>query len=225
MGKAKNQKICVFCGGSAKTRDHVPPKGIFPDPKPTDLITVPACASCNSKTKLDDEYFRWLVATGSGVDKRAHELIKDRILPRFRSRSALLHEIMKGATHVDIHSEGGIYLGKQPAFHFDRFRVQTVIDKTVRGLYYVELGTMLPENAVVTNFILNPIFEDEMKNVICSLPLKDIGNGIFSYRFWADDTMPEESFWLLMFFDKTLFLTKTEPNPSNSADATSRAAD
>ncbi len=84
---------------------------------------------------------------------------------------------------------------------------------------------MLSKDAVVANFILNPIFEDEMKNVICSLPLNDIGNGIFSYRYWADDTRPEESFWLLMFFDKTLFFTKTEPNHANSADAKSSAPD
>ncbi len=225
MGKAKNQNICIFCGASATTRDHVPPKGIFPDPKPSDLVTVPACKSCNSKTKLDDEYFRWLVATGSGEDEQAHKLIKERIVPKFQLRPALLHKIMKGATRVDVHSEGGIYLGKQPAFHFDRVRIQTVIDKTVRGLYFRALGTMLPKDAVVANFILNPIFEDEMKNVICSLPLNDIGNGIFSYRYWADDTRPEESFWLLMFFDKTLFFTKTEPNHANSADAKSSAPD
>lgn len=225
MSKAKNNSICVFCGRSATTRDHVPPKGIFPDPKPSDLITVPACDLCNSKTKLDDEYFRWLVATASGADEQAHQLIKNRVVPKFQRRPALLHMVMKGATHVDVHSEGGIYLGKQPAFHFDRGRIQTVIDKTIRGLYFKKLRVILPKDVVVANFVLNPIFNDEMKNAICSLPLNNIGNGVFSYRYWVEDTMPEESFWLLMFFDKILFFAKTEPNNANSAGAKSSVAD
>lgn len=216
MFQKKDKGTCVFCGNPATTRDHVPPKGVFPDPKPSDLITVPACDSCNSNTKLDDEYFRWLVATGSEDSEHALKLIKDRILPKFQRRPALLHQIMKGATRVDVHSEGGIYLGKKPAFYFDRPRIQAVIDKTVRGLYFRELDTVLPKDAMVANFVLNPLFKDDFRREICSLPLNDIGNGVFSYRYWADETMLEESFWFLMFFDKTLFFTKTERNGATS---------
>ena len=190
----------------------MPPQGIFPDPKPTDLITIPACSVCNSASKLDDEYFRWLVATGSYGSEDALALIKKRIILKFRRRPALLRQIMKGATRVDVHSEGGIYLGRQPAFLFDRSRIQVVIDKTVRGLYYHERGIALPTNAIVGSFVLNPIFHDKFKEVICSLPLRDVGDGVFSYRYWVSNETPEESFWLLMFFDKTLFLTRTEPN-------------
>jgi len=100
MGKQKEKSVCVFCGDPATTRDHVPPKGVFPDPKPSDLITVPACDSCNSDTKLDDEYFRWLVATGSGGNEDAFKLIKNRIVPKFRRRPALLYKIMKGAAQI-----------------------------------------------------------------------------------------------------------------------------
>jgi len=214
MCQNKPKESCVFCGSRASTRDHVPPQGIFPDPKPTDLITVPACDVCNSASKLDDEYFRWLVATGSYGNGDALALIKKRIIPKFHRRPALLRQIMKGATQVDVHSEGGIYLGRQPAFLFDRSRIQVVIDKTVRGLYYHECGIALPKNAIVGSFVLNPIFHDKFKEVICSLPLHDIGSGVFSYRYWVDNETPEESFWFLMFFDKTLFLTKTEPNKS-----------
>ena len=95
---------CVFCGALATTRDHVPPQGVFPDPRPTDLITVPACDICNNSTKLDDEYFRWLVATGSTDDDEAKRLIKERILPRFQSHPALLNE--------RCHSSGSLQRGR-----------------------------------------------------------------------------------------------------------------
>jgi hypothetical protein len=40
------------------TRDHIPPKGIFPTPRSNDLITVPSCASCNRAACESDELFR-----------------------------------------------------------------------------------------------------------------------------------------------------------------------
>ncbi len=205
---------CVFCGALATTRDHVPPQGVFPDPRPTDLITVPACDICNNSTKLDDEYFRWLVATGSTDDDEAKRLIKERILPRFQSHPALLNQIMKGATQAEVFSEGGIYLGKKPAFRFDRNRIQTVINKTVRGLYFHETGSILIQSSLVKEFALNPIFGESFKEAVCSLPLSDIGKGVFSYRYWLNSDDPNETFWFLMFFDKTLFFTKTEPRGS-----------
>ena len=51
-------QLCIYCqtnpGG---TVDHVPPKGLFPKPRPSNLITVPACNQCNQGFKNDDEYF------------------------------------------------------------------------------------------------------------------------------------------------------------------------
>lgn len=64
MGEAKRRreqfrsapKQCVFCGGIATTRDHVPPKNLFLSPRPR-LITVPACINCNgSLSALEDEF-------------------------------------------------------------------------------------------------------------------------------------------------------------------------
>ncbi len=63
MPKRKHRGVCPLCERTATlTRDHVPPVGIFLDPKPDNLITVKTCADCNSSTKLDDEYFRIMVA-------------------------------------------------------------------------------------------------------------------------------------------------------------------
>ncbi len=214
MGQKKYKGECVFCGNPATTRDHVPPQGVFPDPKPTDLITVPACESCNLRTTLDEEYFRWLVATGSAESENAVKLVKERILPKFQRRPAFLHHVMKGATRVDVHSEDGIYLGKKPAFHFDRHRIQVVIEKIVRGLYFRELDVVLPQSTIVGDFVLNPIFAKGFKEVICALLLQNVGKDVFSYRYWANKELLEESSWFLMFFDKTLFFTKTEPSPA-----------
>ena len=55
-------KICVYCGKeNPKTRDHIPPKGLFAQPRPI-LKTVPCCSECHIETTNDDEYFRNMLA-------------------------------------------------------------------------------------------------------------------------------------------------------------------
>ena len=55
---------CIYCGVvGTLTKDHVPPRNLFPKPH-LGLITVPSCAGCNGSFKLDDEYFRLAITTG-----------------------------------------------------------------------------------------------------------------------------------------------------------------
>jgi hypothetical protein len=60
---------CYLCGVELeknvnRTRDHVPPEGLFPLPLPSDLITVPACRKCNNSKCVDEEFFRLIATTG-----------------------------------------------------------------------------------------------------------------------------------------------------------------
>lgn len=51
---------CIYCGSKDNiTREHAPPKALFPKPRPHNLITVPVCESCNGEKSSDDEYFTW----------------------------------------------------------------------------------------------------------------------------------------------------------------------
>ena len=51
-------QVCIYCQTNPKeTNDHVPPKGLFREPRPSNLITVPACLKCNNGFSGDDDYF------------------------------------------------------------------------------------------------------------------------------------------------------------------------
>jgi hypothetical protein len=80
---------CYLCGAPATTRDHIPPRGLFPQPRPNNLITVPACRSCNHDRSLDDEYFRDVVAAGSNDSPQSLNLLYQRIIPRLRKKPLL----------------------------------------------------------------------------------------------------------------------------------------
>lgn len=53
------EQACTYCMASlGTTRDHVVPRLFFPEPKPSDLATVPSCLKCNNDASGHEEYFR-----------------------------------------------------------------------------------------------------------------------------------------------------------------------
>ena len=188
---------------------------MFPEPRPTDLITVPACCACNNKTKLDDEYFRLVVAAGSQDSPHSTTLLHQRIIPRMRKTPALIIDFMKSIRRVDVHSVGGIYLGQAPEFSFNRSRIQVVIDKIVRGLFFKHTKRRLATDYVVADFHYKPPIQESSQEAITRLPLFTVGDGsVFSYCFCLSDVAKSESYWFLMFYnDTSLFVTQTTPKP------------
>ncbi len=93
------EKQCYLCGvivdGKSKTRDHVPPRGLFPKPRPSNLITVPCCESCNNEKSNDEEFFRLVATIGVNKTAEATELYKQRVLPRTIERGRVRPEIRK----------------------------------------------------------------------------------------------------------------------------------
>jgi hypothetical protein len=57
-------KSCYLCGATDNlTSDHIPPKVLFPQPRPNDLITTEACKDCNEGFSKDDALLAvWLSA-------------------------------------------------------------------------------------------------------------------------------------------------------------------
>ena len=52
---------CIYCGGPAETRDHVPSRCILERPYPENLPVVGSCARCNQDFSRDEEYFVCLI--------------------------------------------------------------------------------------------------------------------------------------------------------------------
>src|ERR1700733_5132329 len=117
----KEQGQCYLCGNPATTQDHIPPLGIFPKPRPTNLITVPACNDCNGNTTLHDEYFRVVVSATSNDSPNSLTLLHQRIIPRIHKRPGLIKDFLEHVRPLPVYSLGGIYL-KQIKILFSRLR-------------------------------------------------------------------------------------------------------
>lgn len=48
---------CIYCGGLAETRDHIPSKCILDKPYPENLPVVGCCYQCNQSFSSDEQYF------------------------------------------------------------------------------------------------------------------------------------------------------------------------
>lgn len=61
------------------TRDHVPPKGIFNDPKPSNLITVDSCNECNLDHSGFDERLRAFAAIDINRNEGGQKILQDKV--------------------------------------------------------------------------------------------------------------------------------------------------
>src|SRR5271157_202350 len=129
---------CVYCSSTANlTDEHAPAKLIFPEPRPSDLITVKACLDCNQAGSKDAEYFRLCLCLNPlAKDMPSVVALKpavQRSLQRRQAtgfRTALLQSLQP--------EPGGII------FTIDMGRIHLVVRRTVQCLYLHETGTKLP---------------------------------------------------------------------------------
>ena len=203
MGKKRRQGVCIYCGTTgAVTRDHVPPQSVFPDPKPQGLIHVPACHECNDAFKLDDEYFRTFVVTGNFQNPAARSLWDRKIIasPNAETIRDILRRSMKD---IEVHSHGGIYLGKAPAVFLDARRILRVAGRIVLGLWWHHYQTR-PEPSI--RIYAGRLWKlDGMEPLLNACQKSFIGNGIFAYAHGVPAEDINQSIWFLQFFGGLLF--------------------
>jgi hypothetical protein len=134
-------KQCAYCGDvGIVTRDHVPPKSIFPKPRPANLITVPACPKCHSQqTSRDDEYFRNTLNVREDLSQHPGVLkVQPVVLRSFYNpnKSGMLGEFLKSIRLIQQLTPAGIIVKNKLGFEADMVRIRRVVQRIVIGLFY-----------------------------------------------------------------------------------------
>ena len=139
-------KTCYYCGSVATTKEHVPPKCLFPEKKDIgnnyrdNLITVPSCDLHNGKKSKDDEFLMVSLAGifGNNSIGYAHKFGKvNRAIKRSSSR--LLNKVfLKKKTYT-------VPVGKNHFYEVilgtpDYERLIKCFDHIARGIYYHHYG-------------------------------------------------------------------------------------
>ena len=208
-----NPETCIFCQRQpSDTRDHVPPESWFPRPRPSNMVTVPACTACNGSWAADAEYFRAiLVASASLHSSKPANEVRSTVARSFRRPESqkLAKSILGAFVDLDVTSTGGIHLGKGIGLRYERQRVLGVLRQIVRGIFFEESGTALPGNCQVR------VNLDQLGQVIPNWMQAQFGNplpdadrnvgDIFEYWVRPRAQGVFESLWAGRFFRRVYF--------------------
>jgi hypothetical protein len=217
--------FCVYCGATEDlTDDHVPPECIFPKPRPAGLITVRACKSCNASASKDDEYFRMMLCMSEDVGESSEARKNLPVIVRSLERPAaagMKAALFRNTSRVAVMTQGGLYLGHRLAYNVTLERICRVVGRTVRGLYFREMGRRLPKGydvQVHCDDTLRATPQDALAELHATilLPLssvepKVVVPGVFEYRFKAAQDNEAISAWALTFYERKPFLALVGP--------------
>lgn len=196
----------------------------FPNSPPGGYIKVPACEPCNHSYHLDEQYVRTALLTEGSFANPAAQAILERLRKEAQAgslaRVRLAARLYNAIEHVEQLSPAGLVLGAAPAVRLEVSRVNRVLEKIVRGLFFHESGRRLDDRAVVyveikpDQAVLNrPPFSWVRSRY--ARPARTMGN-VFVYRVCILEDAPDSSIWLLGFYDSILAIAFTALEPPGS---------
>jgi hypothetical protein len=216
--RKKEKGICPFCLKNKElTDDHIPPKNLFPKPRPNTLITVKSCKFCNSNTSKDDEYFRLMLTMMHGLGTNPLVFnIQDIVVRSLARKEAqgLAVEFLKTIQSASVFTAHGLYMPHKPIYCIDDRRLNSTARKIVKGLFYYEFKKPVPADYDAYAYFDFTIQDRgnfsslEMIEKIKKLTYQEkvvVKDG-FSYSFHKP--FPEEtddSYWILKFYNRAIF--------------------
>ena len=199
----ESRRICAICGiNEATTSDHLPPKSIFPKPRPDNLITVPSCAECNISASDLDEAFRLYLALHVGdLDDEVTAAYFHEALRTYKHNKKLQREILGRTEPVDFTKKSGIDIGQGMKVLWNSKAHDAVIERIVRGLYFHHFGEVLLSDAQVSPKWFNRP-DEEFLRTMSGLTRNVVGNNQFVYLYRRDEEHPADSVWCFEFYGR-----------------------
>ena len=198
-------KVCTYCGGPATTVDHVPPKNMFPPPRPT-LVTVPSCFDCNNGASGDDDKFRTFISLRVGAGSaNTLALWKNGAFRSLVHNKRELRRVAETMEDHPVYSPGGLYLGRATTALFEQEPHDRTIERIARGLYFHEFREPLPRDCPVEVMTINLAargWAAQLQDTLRLMEVRSIGGeAVFEYAFARAPERPQSSLWLFRFYE------------------------
>lgn len=215
----ENQDFCYWCGAPATSREHVPPKCLFPERKDFNdliqkdfrkyLITVPSCDVHNLRKSNDDEYLMICVASRTGNNVEAY----------FQAYTKVRRARERNPSIIDVESEEIIETANAQFpvqwVNVDTLRLSHSFEAIARALYFHEFGAQFegrcqivtrlffhPDAAQSTQFNIRSCEMIELEIPSWNTETKGENPEIFTYQFSPEDPMKVRTL-RLTFYEKT----------------------
>lgn len=208
----KKNKLCAICGvRNAVDMDHTPPKCIFPQPLPNDMITVPACSKCNGGNSKADEEFKAYISISVGTEHPKGKLLWDECLRTLRHNKKLYRKIVLSAKPAYLTTPIGIVTGKGHYVPWYLHEYHPAIKKIVQGLYYNQYKEFLTHQVDFHIDLLSGLPEENMK----LMSRASIGGDQFVFWYYRLPENPDLSTWLLQFYKAHTIIVLTTPKQTS----------
>jgi len=212
----------VYCGATAElTDDHIPPRNLFPPPRPSTLITVRSCPRHNLDSSLDDEYFRVMLTLRADVSRNpAVQQVRSAVL---RSLDRPTKHRFRDAFHgsfkrVLLYGPDGRPVVDQQTYSVSLDRLCWVVARTTAGLFSREIGRRLPTDQYLVGanltteveFERNPVLEWGRQKLLAASEVV-IAPGVYRYRYATLQFDPNCTVWWHTFYETVDFIAATMP--------------
>lgn len=162
------ESICYYCENPATSKEHVPPKVIFPKDKRKQLIKVPSCDLHNMEKSNDDTYFWYLLTGVISSEKMCYE----KIIRATQRKPMLAQSILRD-------------VGLDRSYIVDHKRFDNSLESIVRGLHFYDNGCRCGKLSILcTNLgvALEPEIEEKRKMVVSAFKEIDELDGFSNYK-------------------------------------------
>jgi hypothetical protein len=212
--------LCFICESPLvqATTDHVIPRQLFdPGNPPPNLFTLPACRSCNEGLSEDEELFRIFVLAQCYAQPEAQSLwdgkVRRSLVDSPAFRKMLAAQVHPTPLPAPFFSPTGEYIGEGKLLVVPKPRIEPVLKKIIRGLFYRHTSAFLGRCAFqIVHFdpFLTYTEEQVLFEYWKGAPVESFGNVLtYWYRVSQDDA--GDSIWWLLFYGRVLFIVTTEP--------------
>lgn len=214
---------CVYCGEFGPvTDDHIPPKNLFAKRDRKNLLTVPSCWACNGDQSEYDEYFRRsIIIRKDALQHPSAQGVWPSVLRSMKRPQAqgFARDYVDSLRLMEVVSPTGIFVGTTFANVLDARRLGRVAARVVRGLFFVESGTVLAREYLAMAYPAEVILQgptpsllellEHARRLTRNLNSRVVGPNVFRYWFDRFEKDASTSLWYFQFYNWVEYLGVT----------------
>lgn len=182
-----------------KTRDHAPPAGLFPSPKPSNLIAVPCCFRCNNEHSGFDERLRIVASSPFDRNVAGQRILDDKVLGGTMAKGRQMKFVEKLLSSMQTTAE-----------HPDLIRVRMDAHEFHQGMIRVTKGLLFALhpgfNYHKSKFSVIDIhpkpFDEQLRLMAILKQAQHFERGQRAFQCWRHvDEVAGGGAWMLVFYE------------------------
>jgi hypothetical protein len=205
---------CFLCGATDNlTRDHIPPKGLFPKPRPSNLYTAPCCGPCNNGASQEDEYLRMAASSlinAHSTGKVAFERVVESTIPK-RRIGKHIDALRDNLEPIILRTAGGDVEARQHSFDASMIcRCLVRITKGFLAEYQPHVDTYLLDFEIghIDQFCTECVVESGLPQLFKN---RAVGNGVYEHYYGAAVDEIGSGMMVHVFYGAAVWIVRYRP--------------